>query len=293
MCGIVGYVGGRGATGLLIEGLKRLEYRGYDSAGVATTNGNGLELRKAKGKITMLEGVVNQNPIHGSVGIAHTRWATHGAPNECNAHPHTDCTNTIAVVHNGIIENFSALRKMLQMQGHTFKSETDTEVLAHLFEAAFDGKLEDAVIDALQLVEGTYGIAVLSSHDADKIVCARKGSPLLIGLGDGEYYVASDVAAILQHTRQVVYLDDGEMGVLTRNGYEVLDLTARRVRKGVSRIDWDLDQIEKGGFEHFMLKEIFEQPNSIQNTMRGRLVADEGFSKLGGINLSRDELQNL
>jgi glucosamine--fructose-6-phosphate aminotransferase (isomerizing) len=294
MCGIVGYVGPKAATPLLIEGLKRLEYRGYDSAGIATMNGNGLETRKAKGKISMLETVVNGDPVHGTVGIAHTRWATHGPPNECNAHPHHDCTNTIAVVHNGIIENYNPLRQMLIKQGHRFKSETDTEVLAHLIEAAMDGEpLEDAVIDALQLVEGTYGIAVLSSRDPDKIVCARKGSPLLIGLGDGEYYVASDVAAILQHTRQVVYLDDGEMGVLTRDGYEVLDLNARRVRKGVSRIDWDLDQIEKGGFAHFMLKEIFEQPQTIQNTMRGRLVVEEGFSKLGGINLSRDELQTI
>ena len=172
---------------LLIEGLKRLEYRGYDSAGIAMSNGHGLETRKAKGKISQLEGVVSSHPIGGHVGIAHTRWATHGPPNETNAHPHTDCTETIAVVHNGIIENYGALRKMLKMQGHTFKSETDTEVLAHLIEAAFDGKLEDAVIDALHLVEGTYGIAVISSRDPDKIVCARKGSPLLIGLGDGEY----------------------------------------------------------------------------------------------------------
>jgi glutamine---fructose-6-phosphate transaminase (isomerizing) len=290
MCGIVGYVGDRGATGLLIEGLKRLEYRGYDSAGIAMSNGHGLETRKAKGKISMLEGVVNSHPIHGTVGIAHTRWATHGAPNEGNAHPHVDCTGTIAVVHNGIIENYGALRKMLKLQGHTFKSETDTEVLAHLIEAAFDGKLEDAVIDALNLVEGTYGIAVISSRDPDKIVCARKGSPLLIGLGEGEFYVASDVAAILQHTRQVVYLDDGEMGVLTRKGYEVLDLNARRISKGVSRIDWSLDEIEKGGYDHFMLKEIFEQPSTIQETMRGRLVVEEGFSKLGGLNLSKEEL---
>src|SRR6478672_7457058 len=290
MCGIVGYVGDRAASSLLIEGLKRLEYRGYDSAGIAMSNGHGLETRKAKGKISTLEAVVNAHPIQGTIGIAHTRWATHGQPNECNAHPHTDCTNTIAVVHNGIIENFSALRKMLQMQGHTFKSETDTEVLAHLIEAAFDGKLEDAVIDALNLVQGTYGIAVISSKDPDKIVCARQGSPLLIGLGQGEFYVASDVAAILQHTRQVVYLDDGEMGVLTGKGYEVLDLNARRISKGVSRIDWSLDEIEKGGFDHFMLKEIFEQPQTIENTMRGRLVAEEGFSKLGGLNLTKEEL---
>jgi glutamine---fructose-6-phosphate transaminase (isomerizing) len=266
MCGIVGYVGSKVATPVLIDGLKRLEYRGYDSAGIAMSNGNGLETRKAKGKISQLEGVMNGSPIHGTVGIAHTRWATHGQPNECNAHPHTDCKNEIAVVHNGIIENYGALRTMLKKQGHEFRSETDTEVLAHLIEAAMgDGDpLEDAVIDALNLVEGTYGIAVLSSKDPGKIVCARKGSPLLIGLGENEYYVASDVAAILQHTRQVVYLDDGEMGVLTKQGYEVLDLNARRIKKGVSRIDWSLDEIEKGGFDHFMLKEIFEQPHTIQ-----------------------------
>jgi glucosamine--fructose-6-phosphate aminotransferase (isomerizing) len=295
MCGIVGYIGPKVATPMLLEGLKRLEYRGYDSAGIAMMNGNGLETRKAKGKISMLETVVNGSPVHGNVGIAHTRWATHGAPNECNAHPQHDCTDTIAVVHNGIIENYGALRQMLKQQGHVFKSETDTEVLAHLIEAAMDGEepLEDAVIDALNLVEGTYGIAVISSRDPDKIVAARRGSPLLLGLGEGEFYVASDVAAILQHTRQVVYLDDGEMGVLTRDGYEVLDLNARRVSKGVSRIDWSLDEIEKGGFDHFMLKEIFEQPQTIQNTMRGRLVTEEGFSKLGGLNMSKDELDTI
>jgi glucosamine--fructose-6-phosphate aminotransferase (isomerizing) len=280
---------------MLIEGLKRLEYRGYDSAGVATLNGKGLETRKAAGKIVMLENAVEASPISGSIGIAHTRWATHGAPNECNAHPHHDCTDSIAVVHNGIIENATSLRHELESRGHKFRSETDTEVLAHLIEAASeDGQpLEDAVIDALRLVEGTYGIAVISARDPEKVVCARKGSPLLLGLGEGEYFVASDVAAILEHTRQVVYLDDGEMGVLTRDGYEVLDLNAKRIRKGVSRIDWDLDQIEKGGFDHFMLKEIFEQPQTITNTMRGRLVAEEGFSKLGGLNLTRDELQEI
>jgi glucosamine--fructose-6-phosphate aminotransferase (isomerizing) len=295
MCGIVGYVGPRVATPMLIEGLKRLEYRGYDSAGITTMNGDGLETRKRVGKIVQLETAVRESPVHGSIGIAHTRWATHGAPNECNAHPHLDCKGEIAVVHNGIIENADTLRSQLQKSGHKFVSETDTEVLAHLIEAAMEdgGPLEDAVIDTLHLVKGTYGIAVLCTKDPDKIVCARKGSPLLIGVGEGEYYVASDVAAILEHTRQVVYLDDGEMGVLTRGGYEVLDLNSRRVRKGVNRIDWDLDQIEKGGFAHFMLKEIMEQPQTIQNTMRGRLVAEEGFSKLGGMNLTRDELQEI
>jgi len=295
MCGIVGYVGPRVASPMLIDGLKRLEYRGYDSAGLTALNGNGLETRKRAGKIAVLEAALAKAPMKGTTGIAHTRWATHGAPNECNAHPHHDCTNEIAVVHNGIIENAGKLRKELESRGHKFVSETDTEVLAHLIEAAMDPgePLEDAVIDALNVVEGTYGIAVVSSRDPDKIVCARKGSPLLLGLGDKEYFVASDVAAILEHTRQVVYLDDGEMGVLTRNGYEVQDLKARRIRKGVSRIDWDLDQIEKGGFDHFMIKEIFEQPQTITNTMRGRLVSEEGFSKLGGLNLTKEELLNI
>jgi len=293
MCGIVGYVGARDATTLLVDGLKRLEYRGYDSAGVSLMNGSGVQTRKAKGKIAMLEAAIGANPVEGNVGIAHTRWATHGPPNECNAHPHHDCSGTISLVHNGIIENYGPLRAMLQKTGHTFVSETDTEVLAHLVEAAFNGNLEEAVIDALALVEGTYGIAVISSKDPNKIVAARKGSPLLLGLGDGEYFVASDVAAILQHTRDVVYLDDGEMAVITAEGYNVFDLDAQAVKKRVNRIDWDLDQIEKGGFDHFMLKEIFEQPQTILNTMRGRLVTEDGFSKLGGLNLTKEQLQNL
>ena len=292
MCGIVGYVGSKNATTLLVDGLKRLEYRGYDSAGVSLMNGAGVETRKAKGKIAMLEAAIEQNPVKGNIGIAHTRWATHGPPNECNAHPHHDCTGTISVVHNGIIENYGPLRALLQKTGHTFVSETDTEVLAHLIEAAFDGNLEEAVIDALALVEGTYGIAVISARDPEKLVAARKGSPLLVGLGEGENYIASDVAAILQHTRHVVYLDDGEMAVLTKDGYRVMDLDAQTVKKRVNRIDWDLDQIEKGGFDHFMLKEIMEQPQTIQNTMRGRSVDDDGFSKLGGLNLSKEELQH-
>ncbi|MDE3215611.1 MAG: glutamine--fructose-6-phosphate transaminase (isomerizing) [Gemmatimonadota bacterium] len=293
MCGIVGYVGPRIATPMLIEGLKRMEYRGYDSAGVALLGDDGVDLRRAKGKIAALESTVATRPIEGTTGIGHTRWATHGAPSEKNAHPQRDCTGTIAVVHNGIIENYTVLRKRLIEAGHVFKSDTDTEVLAHLIEAAFKGNLEEAVTEALNLVEGTYGIAVISSQDPDKIVAARKGSPLLIGLGDGENYVASDVAAILQHTRQVVYLDDGEMAVLTPTTYRVFDLEANDVPKNVNRIDWDLDQIEKGGFEHFMLKEIFEQPQTIENTMRGRLVTEEGFSKLGGLNLTKQEMLDL
>ena len=293
MCGIVGYIGEKQAATLLVDGLKRLEYRGYDSAGVSLMNGKGVETRKAKGKIAMLEKAISSQPIHGKVGIAHTRWATHGPPNECNAHPHHDCTGKISVVHNGIIENYGPLRAMLKKTGHTFVSDTDTELVAHLIEAAFDGNLEDAVVDALALVEGTYGIAVLSADDPEKIVAARKGSPLLIGIGEGENYVASDVAAILAHTRQVVYLDDGEMAIVKRDGYQVCDLDQQTIKKRVNRIEWDLDQIEKGGFDHFMLKEIMEQPHTIENTMRGRLVTEEGFSKLGGLNLTMDDLQNL
>ncbi|HLA14156.1 MAG TPA: glutamine--fructose-6-phosphate transaminase (isomerizing) [Gemmatimonadaceae bacterium] len=290
MCGIIGYIGSRGATPLLLEGLRRMEYRGYDSAGVAVMNGKGVETRKAAGKIAELENALSTSPVEGDLGIGHTRWATHGVPNECNAHPHLDCKGHVAVVHNGIIENSGTLKTGLVARGHKFVSDTDTEVIAHLIEDAFDGSLEDAVIEALWQIEGTYGIAVVSSLDKNKIVAARKGSPLLIGLGDGEFYVASDVSAILAQTREVVYLDDGDVAVLTRNGYTVLNQRAQQQEKGVSKIDWDLDQIERGGFDHFMLKEIFEQPSTVENCMRGRLLPEEGTSKLGGINLTDEQL---
>ena len=290
MCGIVGYVGTRLATPLLVEGLKRLEYRGYDSAGVAIMNGVGVETVKEAGKISRLEAMLASNPVQGTTGIAHTRWATHGPPNQVNAHPHVSADGTIAVVHNGIIENAPVLKKMLEGRGYKFRSDTDTEVLAHLIEELFEGNLEDAVIEALRQVEGTYGIAVVSSVDSHKIVAARKGSPLLVGLGDGEFFIASDVSAILAHTRKVVYLDDGEMAVVERDRYRIVDLNATEITKKVSRIDWDLGQIERGGFAHFMLKEIFEQPQTLENTMRGRLLDDEGTSKLGGLNLTDDEL---
>ena len=293
MCGIVGYVGPKAVTPLLIDGLKRLEYRGYDSAGVAVMNGKGLETRKAPGKIARLETLLAAEPLTGTLGIAHTRWATHGPPNEMNAHPHVDCTKTIAVVHNGIIENASALKTMLEEHGHVFTSETDTEVLAHLIEAAYDGVLEDAVIEALQQVEGAYGIAVVSSRDPKKIVAARRGSPLLVGLGDGEHYVASDASAILAHTREVVYLEDGDLAVLDKDGYRIIDLAATTLTRSVSKIDWDLAQIERGGYAHFMLKEIFEQPDTIANTMAGRLLLDEATAKLAGTNLTDEALQTI
>jgi glucosamine--fructose-6-phosphate aminotransferase (isomerizing) len=282
-------MGPKVATPLLIEGLKRLDTAAR-FGGVAIMNGAGVETVKEAGKIARLESLLGANPVMGTTGIAHTRWATHGPPNQVNAHPHMSQDGTIAVVHNGIIENATVLKQMLQARGYKFTSDTDTEVLAHLIQECFDGTLEDAVIEALWQVEGTYGIAVISSVDSHKIVAARKGSPLLVGLGEDEYFVASDVSAILAHTRQVVYLDDGEMAVLDRQGYRIIDLTATEVHKKVSKIDWDLAQIERGGFAHFMLKEIFEQPQTIENTMRGRLLPEEGTSKLGGLNLTDAEL---
>jgi glutamine---fructose-6-phosphate transaminase (isomerizing) len=293
MCGIVGYVGNRIATPLLLEGLKRLEYRGYDSAGVAVMNGTGVETRRAAGKIARLEAAIAGDPPQGTLGIAHTRWATHGPPTERNAHPHASQNGKIAVVHNGIIENATALKAGLEARGYVFKSDTDTEVLAHLIEVAYAGNLEAAVIEALHQCDGTYGLAAITSDEKDKIVAARKGSPLLIGVGDGEYFVASDASAILAHTRNVVYLDDGDIAVVTRDGYTVLDLDSAIRDTPVTRIEWDLQQIERGGYPHFMLKEIFEQPTTVENTMRGRLILEEGFSKLGGLNISKEDLLNV
>lgn len=290
MCGIVGYVGDRIATPMLLEGLKRLEYRGYDSAGVAIMNGEGVETRRAAGKIARLEAAIAKYPPQGTMGIAHTRWATHGPPTEKNAHPHASQNGKIAVVHNGIIENATALKAGLEARGYVCKSDTDTEVLAHLIEVAYAGNLEAAVIEALRQCDGTYGLAVITSDEKDKIVAARKGSPLLIGVGDGEYFIASDASAILAHTRNVVYLDDGDIAVVTRGGYRVLDFDSAIRDKPVTRIDWDLQQIERGGYPHFMLKEIFEQPTTVENTMRGRLILEEGFSKLGGLNISKEDL---
>ena len=290
MCGIIGYVGPRQATPLLIEGLKRMEYRGYDSAGVALYDGGALETRRAAGKIAKLEAAIAADPIHGMIGIGHTRWATHGPPTERNAHPHLSADGTVAVVHNGIIENSSALRAALKELGYEFRSDTDTEVIAHLVQELFDGSLEEAVIHALRKIDGTYGLAVISSRDPGKIVAARKGSPLLIGVGAGENFVASDASAILAHTRKVVYLDDGDVAVIERDGYRVIDGNATPQPRKVDRIDWDLDEIERGGYAHFMLKEIFEQPQSVENTMRGRLMLEDGTAKLGGLNLSHEDL---
>jgi glucosamine--fructose-6-phosphate aminotransferase (isomerizing) len=293
MCGIVGYVGPQQAAPILVEGLKRLEYRGYDSAGVSILNG-GLKTVKRRGKIAELAEALRLDPPKGTCGIAHTRWATHGAPNQINAHPHMSADLDIALVHNGIIENASALRRKLTGLGYVFRSETDTETVVHLVDHAFKKgakTLEDAVATALQDVEGAYGLAVVSSRDPDKIVVARNGSPLLLGIGkDGEYLVASDVAAVIAHTRDVVYLDDGDYAVLDRHGYQTYHLDRGKVSRDVHEITWDLGAIEKGGFEHFMLKEIFEQPSSLRDVMRGRLLEEEGNVRLGGITVKDEDL---
>ncbi|UCC82117.1 MAG: glutamine--fructose-6-phosphate transaminase (isomerizing) [Gemmatimonadota bacterium] len=283
MCGIVGYIGTAEATPLLLEGLRRLEYRGYDSAGVTVCANGSLDTRKMAGKIIDLEQAIGGNLPKGTLGIAHTRWATHGAPTSNNAHPHFNAAEDIAVVHNGIIENASVLRQKLEELGHLLRTETDTEVLALLIDEAYDDNLEEAVAAALQQVEGTYGIAVVSSRDPDKLVAARNGSPLLLGIGENSLFVASDAAAIVEHTRDVIYLDDGELAVLDRHGYRTSDLRGRPLTKEVSRVSWDLGTIERGGFPHYMLKEIFEQPDSVRDTMRGRLLVEQGTARLGGL----------
>jgi len=294
MCGIIGYIGSKPAIPILIEGLKRLEYRGYDSAGIAVLDPE-LRIEKSVGKIAKLEEHIRNTTFDGTIGIAHTRWATHGEPNTVNAHPHNDCTGKIAVIHNGIIENYASIKKNLENRGHKFVTETDTEVLAHLIEEFHQSDLEAAVRAALKMVEGTYGIAVLHAAHPRTIVGARNGSPLIVGVGNGEYFVASDVSAILRHTRRVFYLDDHEMVTLTDDGPNIrtVDNGEATVSKQLTHVEWDLEMIEKGGFDHFMLKEIFEQPQTIRNAFRGRLVWEEGDAHLGGLNLSNDELRRV
>jgi glutamine---fructose-6-phosphate transaminase (isomerizing) len=293
MCGIVGYIGPRQAAGLLIEGLRRMEYRGYDSSGIAVVNGRGLKIMKAAGKLSALEEQLDGQMPSGTLGIGHTRWATHGAPTTPNAHPHTDQSGHIAVIHNGIIENAGAIRKALAQRGHTFKSETDTEVLAHLIGELYQGNLEEAVAAALRDVDGAYGLAIISEDEPGVLVAARKGSPLLVGVGEDEWFVASDASPLLEHTRSVVYLDDGEMAVLSRDGYRIRNLETTLIDKPVNQIEWDLTTIERGGYAHFMLKEICEQPESLQNTLRGHLLEEEGTSRVSGLNLSDDDLKKI
>ncbi len=291
MCGIVGVTGTPDAAHVLLEGLKRLEYRGYDSAGLAIVRPDGQHVVKEKGKIRNLEAKLNDDDMVGTCGIGHTRWATHGPPNSINSHPHI--SGDVAMVHNGIIENFSALKVQLGKQGHTFLSDTDSEVLVHLIDELYKGDLVKAVQQALQLVDGAFGIAVTHKDHPDLIVGARRGSPLVVGVGNGANYLASDVAAIMAQTRQVIYLDDGDMVTLTPEGVDTFNVNNETITKEIQEITWDLDAIQKGGYEHFMLKEIFEQPQTIKDSFRGRILADSGDVKLGGIHLTDWELRNI
>jgi len=300
MCGIVGYVGNKEVVPVIIEGLRRLEYRGYDSAGIAVGgNSDGLELRRAPGKLRNLEEVLNERPIRGTYGIGHTRWATHGRPTEENAHPHRDCTGRIVVVHNGIVENYLALKHELAGEGHKFVTETDTEVIAHLVEqemssAAISGKtmpLEEAVRRSVARLTGAFAIVVISADEPNKIVAARFGPPAVIGLGEDEYFVASDVPGILHHTRNLYFLADGDMATLTPSGVHLTDFAGNRIERPIQRIQWDPIQAEKGGYKHFMLKEIFEQPRAIRDTTLGRISLDTGKVFLSEMKISDEDFR--
>jgi glutamine---fructose-6-phosphate transaminase (isomerizing) len=277
MCGIVGYIGNRRAVPIILDGLRRLEYRGYDSAGIAVLNGdNHLAVRRASGKLRNLEDALRLSPVDGAYGIGHTRWATHGRPSEENAHPHRDCTGDIVVVHNGIIENYLQLKHQLQLEGHKFVTETDTEVIAHLVEKYNEGNLEEAVRRSVRDLKGVFALSVIASSDPSKIVAARMGPPVVIGLGDGEYFVASDVPAILSHTRDMFFLGDGDIAVLTPDGVHLTDFNGRPIKRQVQHILWDPIMAEKGGYKHFMLKEIFEQPRAVRDTVLGRVGQETG-----------------
>jgi glutamine---fructose-6-phosphate transaminase (isomerizing) len=287
MCGIVGYIGNRKAVPIILDGLRRLEYRGYDSAGIAVLNGdNHLSVRRASGKLRNLEEAIRVNPLDGPYGIGHTRWATHGRPTEENAHPHRDCTGDIVVVHNGIVENYLHLKHQLQLEGHKFCTETDTEVIAHLVEKYYEGNLEDAVRKAVKDLSGVFALGVIASSDPNKIVAARSGPPVVIGLGDGEYCVASDVPAILSHTRDMFFLNDGDLAVLTPEGVHLTDFNGKPVKRQVTHIVWDPIMAEKGGYKHFMLKEIFEQPRAIRDTVLGRVGQESGRVFLDEMDIS-------
>jgi len=283
MCGIVGYTGSKIALPVLLEGLKRLEYRGYDSAGVALFDSREITIKKTRGKVAELEEILKDVKTSAKTGIAHTRWATHGEPNSINAHPHSDCSGEIVLVHNGIIENYNALKTLLNERGHVFKSDTDTEILAHLIEEHYGDSFIEALLGALAEVEGTFGLLIISKREPGKLFAARRGSPLLIGKGKNENFVASDVSAILRYTKDIVYLEDGEVAEITGDDFIVRSADNKNITKKVKQISWNLEMIEKGGFDHFMLKEIHEQKESLKNTMRGRLNYDEGTARLDGL----------
>src|SRR5579862_2792075 len=294
MCGIIGYIGPKDVVPVLIDGLRRLEYRGYDSAGVAVVHNGAVTLRRSAGKLSNLEDAIVADPISGEYGVGHTRWATHGRPTEENAHPHRDCTGKIVVVHNGIIENYLDLKQELQAQGHKFVTETDTEIVAHLVEREMkDDGLENAVRRALLLMRGLFALVLISADDPEKIVTVRNGPPIVVGLGDGEFFVASDIPAILSHTRDVVFLGDEEMAVITRTGVAFTDFFGRPVSKATQRVLWDPVMAEKAGYKHFMLKEIFEQPTAARETILGRVSQDTGRVFLEEMKISEKDLTSI
>ncbi|MCR3921151.1 MAG: glutamine--fructose-6-phosphate transaminase (isomerizing) [Firmicutes bacterium] len=292
MCGIVGYIGAQKAYPILIEGLRKLEYRGYDSAGIALLDSDHVEVMKSVGRLQQLEDKVGEFVPNGTIGIGHTRWATHGRPCDLNSHPHSDCTGQFVVIHNGIIENYQVLRSWLIREGHSFRSETDTEVLAHLVEHFYSGDLKQAVRCVLEKVKGSYGLVVMSEKDPHRLICARKDSPLVIGLGVGENFIASDIPALLKYTRNTLILEDGELAEVTRESVVVEDCHCNPVEKIIFYVEWDAISAEKEGYEHFMLKEIYEQPKAIRETLRGRITAD-GLVNIPEINLNQEQIKKL
>jgi len=294
MCGIIGYIGHRPALPIVLEGLRNLEYRGYDSAGIAICDGSRIRIAKRAGKVAALAAEVEQLPFPGTLGIGHTRWATHGEPTDTNAHPHSDASGRIVLIHNGIIENYAVLKTQLERLGYSFRSETDTEVLAVFIGMLYDelGDFELAVRTALQEVEGTFGLAIISSDDPDCLIAARRGSPIVLGIGDDEYIVASDASAIVAHTRRVVYLRDDEMAILRRDGYITKTISDEYIAPEIHELDFELEQIQRGNYPHFMLKEIFEQPVTFRDSIRGRLLLAEGNAKLGGLASVADKLRS-
>ena len=293
MCGIVGYTGAKKSCEIIIEGLKKLEYRGYDSAGVSLHEGGDLKTFKSKGELAFLENLVSDQTFSGTSGIGHTRWATHGRPSDENSHPHTSCCGKFAVVHNGIIENYRQLREELEKDGHTFISETDTEVLPHLIENNYNGDLKEAVDKTVARLEGSYALVAVCSNEQGRLICARKDSPLVIGIGEGENIIASDIPALLSHTRKVYILEDGETASVTPEAVEIFNSQNELIHKEILNVEWDAVLAEKGGYPHFMLKEIMEQPTAVKETLRGRLNSETGFVELPELNLTVDEIKNI
>ncbi|HUK31851.1 MAG TPA: isomerizing glutamine--fructose-6-phosphate transaminase, partial [Candidatus Acidoferrum sp.] len=293
VCGIVGYIGPKKVVPLILEGLRMLEYRGYDSAGIAVVTRDGkVDIRRASGKLRNLEEAIHASPIEGIYGVGHTRWATHGRPTEENAHPHRDCTGEIVVVHNGIIENYLELKRQLIAEGHKFKTETDTEVVAHMVEKYWNGgPLEAAVRTAVKHLRGVFALVILTSRDPNKIVAVRLGPPVVIGLGEGEFFAASDIPALLAHTKDIIFLGDGDVAVLTLKGIHITDFDGHLVERPVQRITWDAVRAEKGGYRHFMLKEIFEQPRALRDTILNRISLDSGKVFLDPMNITENDFR--